>query len=241
VLRDESDPVQDERLADHVICSHIRSHPEATADDKKLQPKLQMRAEAIQPIDQELLKYYIVYARKHVHPTSSGVDMEKVANFYKDIRAEAFSSGGAPMTARHVDSLMRIAEANARMELRQHVTNRDVDNAIGVMLESFIQSQKHQVAEELRKKFRRYAVQVTPPHEQFVNLLEHLLKEAFDQLKALRQGESPELAEVSVSMETFQRALESQELAVTEAGAFFESPRFQGHFAMRGEQIFRLL
>merc|ERR1712241_155014 len=177
VLRDESDPVQDERLADHVVCSHIRSHPDSTAEDKAIRPKLEAQAEHVQPIDQDLLKYYIVYARKHVHPSIAGVHMEKVANFYKDIRAEAFRSGGAPMTARHIDSLVRIAEANARMELRQHVTARDVDNAIGVMLESFIQSQKHQVAEELRKKFKRYVVQATPPHEQFVGLLERLFKD----------------------------------------------------------------
>merc|ERR1711862_503645 len=40
VLRDESDPVQDMCLADHVVCSHIRSHPDATGGDKKLKPKM---------------------------------------------------------------------------------------------------------------------------------------------------------------------------------------------------------
>merc|ERR1712127_719889 len=183
VLRDESDPVQDERLADHVVCSHIRSHPDATSEDKSIKPKLEQRAERVEPIDQELLKYYIIYARKHVHPSVAGVDMEKVANFYRDIRAEAFRSGGAPMTARHVDSLMRISEANARMELRRHVTSRDVDNAIGIMLESFIQSQKHQVAEELRKRFKRYVIQATPLFEQCVSLLERLFRDKIEQVR----------------------------------------------------------
>merc|ERR1712032_552487 len=54
VLRDESDPVQDERLADHVVSSHIRSHPDATADQKMEKPKLEMRVEHVQPIDQDL-------------------------------------------------------------------------------------------------------------------------------------------------------------------------------------------
>merc|ERR1719156_509922 len=40
VLKDEADAIKDERLADHVICSHIRSHPDATSDDKIIQPKL---------------------------------------------------------------------------------------------------------------------------------------------------------------------------------------------------------
>ena len=122
---------------------------------------------------QELLKQYIVYARQRVFPKMTDVDSEKLASFYSEMRAEAFRTGGAPMTARHMDSLIRLAEASARIELRHHATwlsrwmesrssevnSRDIDNAIAVMLESFIQSQKYQVAEELRKKFRRYLAQ----------------------------------------------------------------------------------
>jgi len=239
VLRDESDPVQDERLADHVVSSHIRSHPDATAEDKAQKPKLETRAEHVQPIDQDLLKYYIIYARKHVQPTTAGVDMEKVANFYKDIRAEAFRSGGAPMTARHVDSLMRIAEANARMELRRHVTSRDVDNAIGVMLESFIQSQKHQVAEELRKRFKRYVVQATPLFEQFVSLLERLFKEKLEHMQATR-GEAPELGEVWVGMADFSEQIQANDLELSEADSFLRSQRFQRNYRIQGEQIRRV-
>jgi len=240
VLRDESDAVQDERLADFVVCSHIRSHPDATAEDKALRPRLEQRAERMEPIDQDLLKYYIIYARKHVHPSIVGVDMEKVANFYKDLRTEAFRSGGAPMTARHVDSLMRIAEANARMELRQHVTNKDVDNAIGVMLESFIQSQKHQVAEELRKRFKRYIVQATPLFDQFVGILERLLKEKLEQIRMAR-GEIPDLSEVSVDMGELVGQMEANDLDLNEANTFMHSQRFQRNYRVQGERIFRAL
>merc|ERR1719262_872368 len=170
VLRDEADPVQDERLADHVVCSHIRSHPDADADDKKVTPKLQQRSSHIEPIPQDLLQRYIQYARKRVQPKIMDLDKEKLANFYKDIRAEAFRSGGAPMTARHVESIIRLAEANARIELRQHVNSRDLDHAIETILESFIQSQKHAVAEELRKRFKRYTTLSGSTADQLMNL-----------------------------------------------------------------------
>lgn len=55
---------------------------------------------------------------------------------------------------------MRIAEANAKMELRNEVNKRDVDYAISIMLESFCQTQKHAFAQELRKKFQHYIVGV---------------------------------------------------------------------------------
>jgi DNA replication licensing factor MCM2 len=241
VLRDESDPVQDERLADHVVCSHIRSHPDANADDKKVKPKLAQRAEHVEPIDQDLLKYYIIYARQHVNPSIAGVDMEKVANFYREIRAESFRSGGAPMTARHVDSLMRIAEANARMELRQHVTDKDVDHAIGVMLESFIQSQKHQVAEELRKNFKRYLKQSQPLFDQFVTTLERLFREKFEQMRAARPGDQPELSEVGVDVAELSVQIDNNDLDINEAHRWMRGPRFSQHYRIVGESIFRAL
>merc|ERR1712019_16875 len=40
VIRDEADSLQDERLADHVICSHTRSHPCVSAKEKLLKPKI---------------------------------------------------------------------------------------------------------------------------------------------------------------------------------------------------------
>merc|ERR1712084_217270 len=52
VLRDESDPVQDERLADHVCCSHMRSHPDASENDKQVKPRLQQASSHIEPISQ---------------------------------------------------------------------------------------------------------------------------------------------------------------------------------------------
>jgi len=240
VLKDESDPVQDEQLSDHVVSSHIRSHPDATAEDKAIRPKLAMRQDHVVPIEQDLLKYYIIYARKNVFPSISGVDMDKVAHFYKDIRAEAFRSGGAAMTARHIDSLVRIAEANARLELRQHVTSRDVDNAIGLMLESFIQSQKHQVAEELRKQFKKYTIQATPLFESFANLLERLFRDKLEQIRAAR-GEAPELAEVKVDMADFSDQIEANELELSEADSFMRSQRFQRNYRVEGEQICRAL
>merc|ERR1719160_2171920 len=58
VLRDEADSAQDERLADHVVCSHIRSHPTPTPDEANLKPKFEQTSYS-EPIDQELLKKYI--------------------------------------------------------------------------------------------------------------------------------------------------------------------------------------
>ena len=60
-------------------------------------------------------------------------------------------TGSIPITVRHIESIIRIAEAHARMHLREYVHNDDVDMAIRVMLESFIDTQKYSVMRNMRK------------------------------------------------------------------------------------------
>merc|ERR1712151_368029 len=228
--------------ADHVVCSHIRSHPDASENDKQVKPRLQQKRAEIEPISQEMLQRYIVYARKHVNPKIMKLDKEKLANFYKDIRASAFRSGGAPMTARHVESIIRLAEGSARMELRQHVTSLDLDNAIGMMLESFIQSQKHQIAEELRKTFRRYIVQAAPMADHIISIVEKLFKEKFEQKRLARPGElPPDISEVPVEMVDVVRRFEQQGIDIDEAHGVMRSERFRQNFREEDGNLYRIV
>ncbi len=57
---------------------------------------------------------------------------------------------------RHLESIIRMSEASARMHLRDHVRRDDVDLAIKVMLESFLQAQKISVRKSLHRGFRKY-------------------------------------------------------------------------------------
>ena len=47
--------------------------------------------------------------------------------------------------------MIRMSEAHARMHLRQHITQEDVDMAIRVLLDSFISTQKFGVQKALQK------------------------------------------------------------------------------------------
>merc|ERR1712048_974089 len=237
VIRDEADQLQDERLADHVVCSHIRSHPEASQREKAVKPKKEQKTSDIKLIDQDLLKKYVIYARQRIKPQVSDIDKDKLANFYKDIRAEAFRSGGAPMTARHIESIIRLAEASARIELRQHVNSKDLDFAISIMLESFIQSQKHQVAEELRKKFRRYIAQATPLSDQFMRLLEKLFRDKAEDLRL--QGVDVDAADIPVLMTDVVNSIERHDLDISQAQDFMRSERFTQNFRLVGETLYQ--
>ena len=62
-------------------------------------------------------------------------------------------TGSIPITVRHIESIIRTAEAHARMHLREYVHNDDVDMAIRVLLESFIDTQKYSVMRNMRKVY----------------------------------------------------------------------------------------
>ena len=61
------------------------------------------------------------------------------------------ATGSIPITVRHIESMIRMAEAHAKMHLREYVVEDDVNMAIRVMLESFIDTQKFSVMRNMRK------------------------------------------------------------------------------------------
>lgn len=67
-------------------------------------------------------------------------------------------TGSVPITVRHIESLIRIAEANARMHLRDYVHDDDINMAIRVLLESFIDTQKFAVMRNMRKVIKTLIV-----------------------------------------------------------------------------------
>ncbi len=97
-------------------------------------------------ISQELLKKYIMFARKFINPKLSDLNKNKVSKFYSELRKESESIGGITIAVRHLESLIRISESHAKMHLREHVRADDIDLAIKVMLESFLQSQKFSIS-----------------------------------------------------------------------------------------------
>jgi len=97
---------------------------------RKTDPKNQM--------DQEMLKKYIMYAKRMVHPKLNEIDREKVTNFYSEIRRESNVVGGIPIAVRHIESVLRMSEAYAKIHLRDYVRSEDMDFAIRMLLDSFL-------------------------------------------------------------------------------------------------------
>ncbi|XP_050815037.1 DNA replication licensing factor MCM2 [Gopherus flavomarginatus] len=178
VVRDTVDPVQDEMLARFVVGSHIKHHPGSKdVVNGDAQEIILPNTYGVDPIPQEILKKYIIYAKEKVHPKLNQMDQDKVARMYSDLRKESMATGSIPITVRHIESMIRMAEAHARIHLRDYVVEDDVNMAIRVMLESFIDTQKFSVMRSMRKTFSRYLAFRRDNNELLLFILKQLVAE----------------------------------------------------------------
>lgn len=98
-----------------------------------------------------MLKKYLVYARENIHPQLQNMDQDKIANIYTQLRQESLATGSLPITVRHIESIIRMSEAHAKMHLRDYVQEDDVNMAIRMMLESFVETQKYSVMKSMKQ------------------------------------------------------------------------------------------
>ncbi len=232
VVRDIVDPVADERLARFVVGSHRRSHPHSEADAAAAADAAGAGGGAAAPdpdiIPQELLRKYIVYAKRKSHPRIVNVDRDKIAALYADLRRASMNGGGVPMGVRYLESIIRMAEAHARMHLRDYVREDDVNLAIKVMLNSFITSQKFSVARTMHRHFRKYLNYRRDNNELLLFLLQEIVRQTAYYLE-VRQGQPPRRVEVELA--DFEAR--AREMDISDLAPFFASDAFLASFQLR--------
>jgi DNA helicase MCM8 len=81
-----------------------------------------------------LLRKYICYAQKYVHPRLSPEAAAALKEFYLDIRQSRHSANDMfPVTTRQLESAIRLSEARAKAELRNTVTKQDAEDVVAIM------------------------------------------------------------------------------------------------------------
>jgi replicative DNA helicase Mcm len=115
-VSDRVDPERDTQIATH-------QHDRVGKDNSK-------------PLDDELITEYIAYARQNVHPSyESEEPKQELVEYYVDKRQESDDEDDTvvPVTPRMNDALRRLAQASARMHLRETITMEDANVAIELM------------------------------------------------------------------------------------------------------------
>ena len=219
VVKDVIDTANDQRMAEFVLGSHsgrsAAPHQEGSAEDSA-------------QMDQDMLRKYIIYARSNVHPVIQELDLEKISQLYSELRRESQDTGSVPITVRHIESMVRMSEAFARMRLSSVVSPEDIDSAITVTLNSFVGAQKYSVMKSLRRKFSRYLVR-----DEGTDVVLYILGEMFNE--KLRWKGSERLCVLKNELENVAKG---HGFRVSED--FYHHKKFLGGgYRLQGSRIFR--
>jgi len=122
VLRDVPEKIKDTQMTEHILDLHRTGVSPVEA-----------------PIESDIFRKYISYA-KNLKPILTQEALDQLKEFYLLMRS-ASETEGTPVaiTARQLESLIRVAEARARVALRDKVTLEDAERAINIMKTSLEQ------------------------------------------------------------------------------------------------------
>jgi replicative DNA helicase Mcm len=119
VLRDVPNKEADEKMSEHILEIHRKGASPVEA-----------------PIGSELMRKYVSYA-KTIKPVLSHDALKRLGDFYLAMRSASEAEGSpVAITARQLESLVRIAEARARVALKKEVSAEDAEAAITIMKRS---------------------------------------------------------------------------------------------------------
>merc|ERR1712217_992278 len=191
VIKDNIDLNEDTRLAEFVLDSHIDSFENSQTvqiTEKKTKNEF---------VPQELLKKYIRYSKDHVKPRLNTTEDERIAKVYCELRKESTINAGMPIAVRHLESIIRLAEAHARMKLQRY----GIQNLLRHKFKNFMNYRANE--EELALFLLRYLIRKQLKFEAYKNL---------------------EKTYVKVEVQKFKKYLEKYKIYDIEM--FFEDPRF---------------
>lgn len=123
ILRDTPDSQLDGEIAGHILGLH-RDLTSSAA-----------------PLDLQLMRKFISYS-KQIKPRLTDPVIERFQEFYVKMRNASVEGGEASavaITARQLESLVRLSEARARAHLRSEVTIEDAEGVINLMQKSLEQ------------------------------------------------------------------------------------------------------
>lgn len=125
IIKDEPNVDRDKAVAEHVTKLHAGEVVQSFRSMIKV----------------DLLRKYIAYARKYIKPVLTPEARDKIISFYTQMRAKSTQEVGSPVaiTARQLEALIRLTEAEAKMRLSNIATAEDAERAIRLFMK-FLQS-----------------------------------------------------------------------------------------------------
>ncbi|KAI4468348.1 dna replication licensing factor mcm family member [Holotrichia oblita] len=124
LILDPQNELFDKRLAKHLVSLYYRTREQ----------------EEDEILDMSILRDYIAYAKEHIHPKLGEEASQRLIQAYVDMRKVGSGRGQISAYPRQLESLIRLAEAHAKVRFSQTVTVEDVEEAYRLHREALKQS-----------------------------------------------------------------------------------------------------
>ncbi|XP_047513532.1 DNA helicase MCM8-like isoform X2 [Pieris napi] len=154
ILLDQPDEKTDAMLSEHVLALHsgskakrkagagtssMNTSASQTSSDLSLRQRLKLKpGEVLDALPLVLLRKYIAYARRYVHPKLSTEAANALQSFYLELRHNHQASDGTPITTRQLEASIRLSQARARVNLREEATLEDANDVIDLIKHSLV-------------------------------------------------------------------------------------------------------
>eukprot|EP01062_Namystynia_karyoxenos_P032877 TRINITY_DN24210_c0_g1_i1.p1 TRINITY_DN24210_c0_g1~~TRINITY_DN24210_c0_g1_i1.p1 ORF type:complete len:1016 (+),score=331.04 TRINITY_DN24210_c0_g1_i1:111-3050(+) len=178
-----------------------------------------------QPFPQDFLRKYILYARERCHPNIEKVDFHQMQRLYTQLRSDSTMKyeSGVKIVVRHLESMIRLSEAYARMRLSEWVQKEDVDRAIALFLNCFLQTLTSKRQKELKQRYAKFLV----PQGQHEAVLLHALDTLAEEKRRmllLKFGSAHNM-DISVHYDDFHEAAIQYKVPISAVADFIQSDR----------------
>ncbi|XP_041352396.1 LOW QUALITY PROTEIN: DNA helicase MCM8-like [Gigantopelta aegis] len=244
ILLDKPDEEMDGMLSDHVMAlhgGHGRMLSGATAKrgqdlddsslqweaDKPLSERLKpVGGEPFDPIPHQLLRKYVGYARKYVHPKIGPEAAKLLQNFYLDLRKRHQTQDSTPITTRQLESLIRLSEARARLELREVATVQDAEDVIEIMKYSMVDTYSDQYGWiDFKRSQHGSGMSGRSQPKRFIAALKKVAEQTYNSIFTIQQMRQI-AKDISLQLQDFE--------------GFVSSLNNQGYLLKKGSKVYQL-
>ena len=141
LLRDDVVKEQDMQIAEHILSNRSTGISETLIEEgREADPKVVDEESTMKKgyngedqLTISMFQKYIAWAKRTIHPVLTPEAQEQITNFYIETRTrDSDEDNSVPITARALEGLVRLAEANARMRLSPEATAEDAKRALAM-------------------------------------------------------------------------------------------------------------
>ncbi|NWU98785.1 MCM8 helicase, partial [Upupa epops] len=203
-----------------------RSVLEVVSDQPLLERLKILPGENFDAIPHQLLRKYIGYARQYVYPDLTPEAAQVLQEFYLELRKQNQGADSTPITTRQLESLIRLTEARARLELREKCTKEDAEDVVEIMKYSMLGTYSDEFGKlDFERSQHGSGMSNRSQAKRFISTLNSIAEKTYNNLFDLQQ-----LRQIAKELQ----------IRVSDFESFIGSLNDQGYLLKKGSRIYQL-